>query len=52
VLPELTIKETAFSTKERADDVINKLNQLAASDGETDESEKKLIEKIIHLMRN
>lgn len=52
VLPELTIKETAFSTKERANEVIEKLNQLALSDGEVEESERLLTDKIIQLINS
>lgn len=52
VLPELTIKETSFSTKERANEVIEKLNQLALSDGKIEESERMLSEKIIRLINN
>ncbi|MGZ9676416.1 TerB family tellurite resistance protein [Flavobacterium sp. GNP001] len=52
VLPDLTAKETTFSTRERADEVIQKLNQLAISDGEIEESERMLIEKIIRLVKN
>lgn len=52
VLPELTIKETAFSSKERATEVMDKLNQLAASDGEIEESEKVLIDKIMQLINS
>ena len=52
VLPELTIKETTFSSKERANEVIEKLNQLALSDGEIEESERVLSKKIIQLINN
>lgn len=50
VLPELTSKETTFSSKERANEVMEKLNQLAASDGEVEASEKELINKIMELI--
>ena len=52
VLPKLTIKETTFSTKERANEVIEKLNQLAFSDGDVEESERLLIDKIIQLINS
>lgn len=50
-LPELTVKETAFSSKERAKEVMDKLNQLAASDGEVEAAEKILIDKITQLIK-
>ena len=52
VLPELTVKETAFSSKERANEVMDKLNQLAASDGEIEATEKILIDKIMQLIKS
>ncbi|ENI5462039.1 TerB family tellurite resistance protein [Flavobacterium psychrophilum] len=52
VLPELTGKETTFSSKERANEVMDKLNQLAASDGEVEAVEKMLIEKIMQLIKS
>lgn len=52
VLPELTVKETAFSSKERANEVMDKLNQLAASDGEIEATEKILIDKITQLIKS
>jgi tellurite resistance protein len=52
VLPELTSKETTFSSKERANEVMDKLNQLAASDGEVEASEKILIAKITELIKS
>jgi tellurite resistance protein len=51
VLPELTVKETAFSSKERANEVIDNLNHLAASDGEIEATEKILIDKITRLIK-
>jgi len=52
VLPELTVKETAFSSKERANEVLEKLNQLAVSDGEIEATEKLLIDKITQLIKS
>ncbi|TDD99756.1 TerB family tellurite resistance protein [Flavobacterium cellulosilyticum] len=52
VLPELTVKETAFSSKERANEVMDNLNQLAASDGEIEATEKILIDKITQLIKS
>jgi tellurite resistance protein len=52
VLPELTVKETTFSSKERANEVMDKLNQLAASDGEIEATEKILIDKITQLIKS
>lgn len=45
-LPELTIKQTRFSSKMKADEVVEKLEQLAQSDGEYDSQEKEFIEKV------
>jgi len=45
-LPELTKKETIFSSKERATEVLDKITKLAMSDGEMHAAEKALIDKI------
>jgi uncharacterized tellurite resistance protein B-like protein len=45
-LPELKKSDVTFSTKDRAREVLDKLNDLANADGEMAESEKALIEKI------
>ncbi len=49
-LPELTKFDVSFSTKERGQEVINKLTELANSDGEMDILEKTLIGKIQRMM--
>jgi len=46
ILPPLTKKETTFSSKERADEVLVKLSKLAMSDGELEEAEKEFIDKV------
>lgn len=51
VLTELTVKETTFSSKERRDEVLSKLNQLAESDGEIKTEEMILIDKIKQLIK-
>lgn len=45
-LPELTEKDLKFSSKEVANEVINKLENLAISDGEFEDAEKEFITKI------
>jgi tellurite resistance protein len=45
-LPPLTKNETTFSSKERANEVLEKLTKLAMADGEFDIAEKELIDKI------
>lgn len=51
-LPELTDKETTFSSKERTVEVVTKLNELASSDGKVEDSEKNLINKIMQLIKS
>ncbi len=50
VLPELTKLDVTFSTKERESEVITKLNNLANADGEMEQAEKDLIDKIKSMM--
>jgi len=50
-LPELTIKQTSFSSKDRALEVIANLEKLASADGELEGKEKALIEKIKALVK-
>ena len=45
-LPELTVKDLKFSSKEVANEVISKLENLAISDGELEGIEKEFITKI------
>ena len=49
-LPELTKLDVTFSSKERGQEVLSKLMQLANADGEIDTAEKALIEKINNMM--
>jgi uncharacterized tellurite resistance protein B-like protein len=49
-LPELTKADVTFSTKNREQEVLTKLTDLANSDGEMAESEKVLIDKIKKLI--
>lgn len=51
-LPELTSKDVKFSDPEKGKKIIDKLTQLAHSDGELEEAEKLLIEKIKTLMND
>lgn len=46
VLPELTSEDVQFSDEEKAKETIEKLTQLALSDGEFEANEKQLIENI------
>lgn len=50
-LPELTIKDLNFTNEQKATEIIEKLVQLANSDGEYELAEKKLIEKIKNLIK-
>lgn len=50
VLPELTKSDTTFSSKERANEVLEKLAQLAAADGELEDVERNFIEKVRRLI--
>lgn len=45
-LPVLTKNDTTFSSKERSNEVIEKLTNLALSDGEIREAEKEFIERV------
>ncbi len=45
-IPELTVKQTTFSSKDRAMEVIANLEKLASVDGEVEGKEKELIDKI------
>jgi uncharacterized tellurite resistance protein B-like protein len=49
-LPALTKADVIFSTKERGQEVLNKLSNLASADGEIAEEEKALLEKINSLI--
>ena len=49
-LPELTMNDVKFSVPEKGKEIIEKLTQLAYSDGELEGAEKRLIEKIKSLM--
>ena len=49
-LPELTKKDVMFSSKEREQEVIHKLSELADSDGDMGITESALIDKIKSLM--
>ena len=49
-LPELVKSDVTFSSKEREQQVLNKLSDLANADGEMAESEKTLIENIRKLI--
>lgn len=49
-LPELTKKETIFSSQERANEMLEKLTKLAMADGELEGSEKEFIEKVKSLI--
>jgi len=50
MLPELTKKEATFSSKERANEVLKKLTDLAMADGELEDSEKAFIDKVKNLI--
>ena len=45
-LPQLTKNDTTFSSKERANEVLEKLTKLAMADGELEGVEKDFIEKV------
>jgi tellurite resistance protein len=45
-LPELTKEDVTFSSKERAEEVINYMTELSSADGEIEPTEKALIDKI------
>lgn len=49
-LPELTKADVTFSSKERGQEVVSKLTELANADGEMEAAEKALIDKIKSLM--
>lgn len=49
-LPELTKEDVKFSTKERSDEVIKNLTDLASADGEIEATEKALIDRIKSMM--
>lgn len=49
-LPELTSNDVKFSDPEKGKEIIEKLTQLAYADGELEEAEKLLIEKVKTLM--
>lgn len=50
-MPELTVKQTTFSSKDRAMEVIANLEKLASADGEVEGKEKELIEKIKTMLK-
>lgn len=50
-LPELTEKDIVFSNREVADEVLNKLEELAKSDGEVEDSEIAFINKVRSLVK-
>ena len=49
-LPELTKEDVQFSSKDRADEVIKNLTELAGADGEIETLENELIDRIKSLM--
>ncbi len=49
-LPELTKADVTFSSKERGQEVLGKLTELANTDGEMESAEKALIDKIKNMM--
>ena len=49
-LPELTKADVTFSSKERGQEVLSKLKELANADGEMEVAEKILIDKIENMM--
>jgi uncharacterized tellurite resistance protein B-like protein len=49
-LPELTKADVTFSSKERGQEVLIKLEELANADGELEAAEKTLIDKIKNMM--
>lgn len=49
-LPQLTKNDTTFSSKERANEVLEKLTKLAMADGELEGVEKDFIEKVKSLI--
>lgn len=49
-LPPLSKNDTAFSSKERANEVLEKLTKLAMEDGELEGLEKEFIDKIKNLI--
>lgn len=51
-LPELTSNDVKFSDPEKGKEIIEKLTQLAYADGELEEAEKLLIEKVKKLMND
>lgn len=50
-LPELTVKQTTFSSKNRADEVVSILEKLAIADGELEGQEKEFIEKVKTMLK-
>lgn len=50
-LPELTIKQVTFSSKERADEVVNNLAKLSSADGEVEPQELAFIDKIKSMLK-
>ncbi|MEI8048746.1 MAG: TerB family tellurite resistance protein [Bacteroidota bacterium] len=51
ILPELTVKQTTFSDKDRAMEVIANLEKMASADGIIAGKEKELIEKIQSMLK-
>jgi uncharacterized tellurite resistance protein B-like protein len=51
-LPDLTKSDVKFSDPEKGKEIIEKLTQLAHADGELEEAEKLLIEKVKTLMND
>ena len=49
-LPELTKNDTTFSSKERSNEVIEKLTNLALADGEIQAAEKEFIERVKNMI--
>jgi uncharacterized tellurite resistance protein B-like protein len=49
-LPPLTKNDTTFSSKERANEVLEKLTKLAMADGELEGAEKEFIDKVKSLI--
>ena len=45
-LPSLTKEDTIFSSKERANEVMEKLTKLAMADGELEGAEKEFIDRV------
>ena len=49
-LPELTKNDTTFSSKERSNEVIEKLTNLALTDGEIQAAEKEFIDRVKNMI--